>query len=99
MRSKVAAYTHLKSIRLHIYLDDWLLRLLDPQQLQLDTTFMLELCAFLGLTVNILKLNLTPSQEFIFLGIYFQMVRYTCHPSLDRLKRLLKLLHLTRKSS
>ena len=84
--SEVAAYVHLKGIRLYIYLEEWLLRSLDPQQLQLDTTFMLGLCAFLGLIVNIPKSNLTSSQEFIFLGIYFQTVCYTCCPLTDRWK-------------
>ena len=67
--SKIAAYAHLKGIQLHIYLYDWLLRYLDPQQLQLNTKFMLELCAFLGLIVNFPKSNLIPDQEFVFLGI------------------------------
>ena len=61
--SEVAAYVHLKVIRLHIYLDDWLLWLPDPH---LDMSFMLELCAFLGLIVNVPKSNLKPSQEFVF---------------------------------
>ena len=98
--SKVAAYVHLKGIQLHIiYLDDWLLRSLFSQQLQLDTSFTLELCAFLGLIVNVLKSIPVPSQEFIFLGIHFQTLRYTCCPLANRWKRLLMLLHHTRNSS
>ena len=97
--SKVEAYAHLKGIQLLICLDDWLLRSLDPQQLQLDTIFMLELCAFLGLNVNVPKSDLTPSQEFVFLEILFQTVRYTCRPLVDRWKQLVMLLHHARNSS
>ena len=60
---------------------------------------MLELCAFLGLIVNFPKSNLTPSQEFVFLGIHFQMVLYICHLSTDKWKWLLMLLHHARNSS
>ena len=77
--SKVVAYAHLKSVRLHIYLDDWLLQSLDRKQLQLDRTFMLELCALLGLIVNSPKSNLMLSPEFVFWGIYFKTVSYICH--------------------
>ena len=42
---------HTKKGRLHIYLYDWLLWSLDPQQLQQDATFMLDPCASLGLIV------------------------------------------------
>ena len=97
--NEVAAYVHRKGIRLHIYLDDWLLWSLDSQQLQQDMLFMLDLCALLDLIVNILKSNLTPSQEFIFLGIYFQTVSFICHPSTDRWKRLLTLLRHARNAS
>ena len=31
-----------------------------------------------------LHIYLTPSQEFVFLGIHFQMVVYICRPSTDR---------------
>ena len=44
---------------------------------------MLDLCAPLGLIVNILKSNLTLSQEFHFGGIYFQTVSYICCPSTE----------------
>ena len=56
--SEVMVYVHQKGIRLHIFLDNRLVWLLDAQQLQEDTTFILDLCAFLGLIVNVPKLSL-----------------------------------------
>ena len=96
--NEVAAYAHRQGVRLHIYLDDWLLRSLDVQRLVADTRFMLGLCDFLGLLVNVPKSNLTPAQEFVFLGIFFQTVPFICRPSRDRWKRLLALLKFFKKA-
>ena len=60
--------------RLHIYLDDWLLRSVDELCLARDTQFILGLGAFLGLLVNFPKSNLIPMREFVFLGIFFQTI-------------------------
>ena len=42
----------------------------------------------IGLLVNLLKLNLVPLKDFVFLGIHFQTVPFICHPSRDRWGRL-----------
>ena len=91
---EVAAYVHRQGIRLHIYLDDWLLRSADKIRLTHDTQFVLDLCIRLGLIVNIPKSSLIPLREFVFLGIFFQTVPFICRPSADRWRRLLAILRL-----
>ena len=65
---EVAPYAHRKGIWLHIHVDNWLLWSLDPQLLQQGTTFMLDLCVFLGLIVNVPKLSLTLESGVHILG-------------------------------
>ena len=88
----VAAYVHRKGIRLHIYLDDWLICSLLEEQLWKDTRFVRELCSFLGLLVNVPKSNMVPQRDFVFLGIHFQTIPFLCRPSEDRWRRLTKLI-------
>ena len=88
----VAACVHKRGIRMHVYLDDWLVRALVHQELIKNREYLLKLCGDLGLEVNIPKSNLTPKQVFVFLGIHFDLVRFECRPSEDRWDRLQSLI-------
>ena len=57
----IANYAHHHGVRVHMYLDDWLLRSLDRATLLRDTQFLLDLCLDLGLNVNLPKSSLVPS--------------------------------------
>ena len=50
------------------------------------TKFILDICAFLGLIVNVPKSSLIPYQGFVFSGIYFQMVSFISPLLTDRWK-------------
>ena len=84
----VTSYAHRRAIRLHLYLDDWLLRALLRSLLVDHTQEILRLCLDLGIVVNVPKSNLEPSQEFEFLGTVFRTVPFLCFPSTDRFRRL-----------
>ena len=94
----VAAHAHARGIRLHVYLDDWLLRYLCPRELARHSQWLLNLCDKLGFIVNLRKSSLDPLQDFVFLGIHFDTKAYVCRPSLDRWKRLLALLRIFLRS-
>ena len=58
-------------IRLHKYLDDWLIRAPSKQTCTDQTQKLLKLVKDLGFIVDLKKSDLTPSQRFDFLGYHF----------------------------
>ena len=89
----VVNYAHRRGIRLHIYLDDWLIRALQRLLLAQHTSTIQTICLDLGLIVNYPKSSLVPTQDFEFLGTRFDTVGLRCYPSEDRFSRLQSLLH------
>ena len=65
----VLAYTHLHRVRLHMYLDDWLLNPGTHQEALEQTSWLKSLCRRLGLVLNLEKSDLIPSQVATYLGI------------------------------
>ena len=72
---EVKLMAQLGGIRIHQYLDDWLLRTLCPETC---------LCQQLGRVVNMKKSELTPQQVFNFVGYRFDLVTGRVLPTLDR---------------
>ena len=79
-------------IWLRAYLDDWLIHNLSRQDCLTHTELVLQLAARLGFTVNFLKSDLTPSQQFTYLGMAFDTVAYVVRPAPRRVSKLLNLL-------
>ena len=69
----VKGYCHLLGIRLHSYLDDFLILHLSPHGLQKDTAFLLHLFGLLGISINVKKSFLAPSQTVLYLGVVFSL--------------------------
>ena len=63
-----------RGIRIHQYLDDWLLRAPDPETCQQNTQTLLDLCRELGWVVNMKKSELVPQQIFNFVGYRFDLL-------------------------
>ena len=63
-----------RGIRIHQYLDDWLVRAPDQETCQLHTRTLLALCHELGWVVNMEKSELTPQQIFNFVGYRFDLL-------------------------
>ena len=89
----LAAFFRIQGIRIIQYLDDWLILNSDPEALSRDLSLVSQKVLKLGLLINPAKSDLTPSQDFVFIGMRFQT-----QFNLLRLpeSRLLSLLHLVR---
>ena len=73
-----------RGIRIHQYLDDWLVRAPDQGTCLLHTQTLLALCRELGWVVNMEKLELTPQQVFNFVGYRFDLLSGRVLPTQDR---------------
>ena len=73
-----------RGIRIHQYLDDWLVRAPDQETCQLHTQTLLGLCHELGWVVNREKSELTPQQVFNFVGYRFDLLSGRVLPTQDR---------------
>ena len=67
-------------VKLHVYLDDWLIRADTPEQVQLHAQTTIRVLQFLGRIINFEKFDLTPSQDFQFIGMQFNTRRFTVAP-------------------
>ena len=81
----VLAYAHLHRVKLHMYLDDWLLNPGTRQEAHEQTSWLRSLCQKLGLVINLEKSDLIPSQVSTYLGIELDTSVGLARPSLKRL--------------
>ena len=73
-----------KGIRIHQYLDDWLLRTPCLETCVQHTQTLLALCQQLGWVVNMKKSELEPQQVFNFVGYRFDLLSSRVLPTQDR---------------
>lgn len=76
-------------IHIYPYLDDWLIRFIDPQILVQMTLRVLMLLAKHGWVVNLPKSSLDPKQDAVFIGGRFQTLDYKIYLPQDRADRLI----------
>ena len=89
-----------RGIRIHQYLDDWLLRAPDPGTCQQNTQTLLALCRELGWVVNMKKSEQVPQQNFNFVGYRFDLLTGRVLPTVERWETLrAKLLFIKNKDS
>ena len=69
----IKGFCHRQGLQLHSYLDDFFLLHRSLQDLHKDTTYLLEVFASLGVSVNFRKSNLTPSRKVEYLGVLFHL--------------------------
>ena len=69
-----------QGVKLHVYLDDWLIRADTPEEAQLHSQTTIKVLQFLGWIINFEKSDLTPSQDFQFIGMQFNTRRFTVAP-------------------
>ena len=77
-----------RDIRIHQYLDDWLLRAPSQEICPQHTRTLLDLCQGLGWLVNMQKSELVPQQVFNFVGYRFDLLIGQVLPTQDRLTSL-----------
>ena len=86
--------TH-RGIRIHQYLDDWLVRARSHQACLQHTQELVQICRNLGWLVNLEKSELEPKQIFNFVGYQFDLQAGRVRPTPDRRQSLQdKILHL-----
>ena len=77
-----------KGIRIHQYLDDWLVRAKSPQACLQHTQILVKICQDLGWLVNLEKSELEPKQVFNFVGYQFDLKSGRVRPTPDRWQSL-----------
>ena len=77
-----------KGIRIHQYLDDWLVRATSHRDCLQHTRVLVEMCQALGWMVNLEKSELEPKQIFNFVGYRFDLESGRVRPTLDRWQNL-----------
>ena len=77
-----------KGIRIHQYLDDWLVRATSHQACLQHTQSLVKICQKLGWLVNLEKSELVPKQIFNFVGYQFDFGAGRVRPTPDRWQNL-----------
>ena len=77
-----------RGIRIHQYLDDWLVRARSRQICLQHTQTLIKMCQDLGWLVNIEKSELEPKQVFDFVGYQFDLRSGRVRPTPDRWQNL-----------
>ena len=90
MMAPVAVLAHKAGIRLHRYLDDWLIVASTQQQLLEDREWFLSMCLHLGLRINFPKSSLIPSQCSTYLGMIIDTLQERVFPATPRIERFLQ---------
>ena len=79
-----------RGIRVHQYLDDWLLRAKTRHQCLFQTKELIHVVQDLGFVINFEKSELEPTQKIDFLGYQFDLVQGKVFPTEKKLKILEK---------
>ena len=77
-----------RGIRVHMYLDDWLIRAQSVEQSKLHTQEMVSLAESLGWLINQSKSELVPTQLFEFVGYKYNLSEALVLPTPDRWNKL-----------
>jgi len=76
----VVQFLRERGVKLHVYLDDWLIRADSPSQALLHAQMTIRLLQHLGWIINFQKSELEPTQQFHFIGRHFDTVAFTVAP-------------------
>ena len=77
-----------QGLRIHQYLDDWLLRADSQQECQVQAQKLVKLVQDLGWIINFQKSELTPTQKLDFLGYHFDLEKGLVFPTSKNLEKL-----------
>jgi len=85
-------YAHRMGVKVHTFLDDWLILAESPEKLLIDLQFMMNTLDSLGLVINIQKSELVPTQDIVYLGIRLRLDLGLMFPSPGRIQKILLVL-------
>ena len=77
-----------KGLRLHQYLDDWLIRSQSRQEALVNTQAVVDLTQSLGWIINQQKSELNPTQVFSFVGYEYHLDSALVKPTQERWLKL-----------
>ena len=77
-----------RGLRLHQYLDDWLIRSQSQEEAQVNTQTVLDLAQSLGWIINQEKFELKPTQVFSFVGYKYHLDSACVKPTQERWLKL-----------
>ncbi len=75
-----------RNVDIHMYIDDWLIVARSPEKVKIDVQVTLDLCRQLALKVNLVKSELIPAQDFVFLGYHYDLASGMVRPPLRRVE-------------
>ena len=87
----VSSFLHRSGIRLHRYLDDWLIQVSSQEQVLLALDTVLQLCQALGIVVNWEKSQLVPTQRMVYQGVLLDSLTFRASPAKKRVEKLLSI--------
>ena len=85
---EVKLMTLMRGLRLHQYLDDWLLRSPSQEEAQVNTQALVDLTQSLGWIINQEKSELKPTQVFSFVGYEYHLDSALVKPTQERWLKL-----------
>ena len=85
---ELATILRRRGVRIHCYLDDWLILAQDNVSCKIHSTEVCTLTNSLGFVINQEKSSLSPTQSFEYLGMLFDTQAFTVQPTLARRQRL-----------
>jgi hypothetical protein len=85
---EVAKILRERGVVMHLYLDDWIFRHLDPQSLSGQVQMILTLLDYLGLLVNLPKSDLSPLQIIEFVGVLYDLALGRAYPPAKRVEKI-----------
>jgi ribonuclease HI len=88
--SSIKLGTDPRVLALFQYIDDWLGECMRKRVCSNQIKVLLNLCQTLGLQVNLEKSDLVPTQQFSFIGIYFDLVLGTIRPTKENIQKLIE---------
>ena len=91
--SVVVSLCHLRSVHVHPYIDDWLIRSPNRVQASSDTCYTVRILSQLGFILNQSKSILIPSQQSIYLGMSFDTASGLVQPSEKRFSGLTQVIN------
>ena len=83
----VSGFLHHQGVRMLRYLDNWLIMASSREEACRARDMVLHLFQELGIVVNLEKLNLTPSQSVVYLGIMIESQTFQASPTLSRIEK------------
>jgi hypothetical protein len=86
------SYLRRRDIAIHTYINDWLLKAHTQKSLSANLEIVLKTLTDLGWIINFQKSELTPSQKFVYLGMFFDLEIGYVYPSQERVETLISVI-------